>query len=53
MVMMDNLKFYLLKCLKQQQTYIFCFKIFIYFIFYLSKTFCPHQIFKLLKMAHI
>ena len=32
MVIMDNLQFYLLKRLKQNQTYIFCFKILIYII---------------------
>jgi len=41
MVIIDNLQFYLLKRLKQKQTYIFCFKIVIYFIVYLSKN-CAH-----------
>ena len=46
MVIMGNLQFYLLKRLKQKQTYIFCFKLFIYFIVYLSKNLCLYQIFE-------
>jgi len=52
-MVMDNLQFYLLKSLKQKQTYNFCYKIFIYFIVCLWKTLYLYQIFKLLIRAHI
>jgi len=53
MVIMGNLQFYLLKRLKQKQTYIFCFEIFICLIVYLSKNFCLYRIFKLLIRTRI